>query len=149
MAAAVDLVEVDEVGVGLLGPAPRRLVLLAREDGHGDRDRDALRVEEAALVFPVETGRGDPGVRQPVERDVVEDFVARQLARGALRALQSGRHRGGGLAVGVVVVEKPGGEADGRVRDAVQGLRARGHHLRVLDLAVRSDQLVVRAAFLG
>ena len=32
MAAPVELVEVDEVGIGLFGPAPRRLVLLARED---------------------------------------------------------------------------------------------------------------------
>jgi hypothetical protein len=32
VAAPVDLVEVDEVGIGALGPAPGRLVLLAGED---------------------------------------------------------------------------------------------------------------------
>src|SRR5215216_1288800 len=111
--APVDLVEVDEIGIGALGPAPRRPVLLAREDGYGDRDVHALGVEEAALVLPVEPGRGDPCVRQPVERDVVEDLVPRQLAGRALRPLESGSHRGGRLAVGIVVVEQPGGKADG------------------------------------
>src|SRR5215831_2348999 len=67
VAALVDLVEVDELRVGPLGPAPRRLILLAREDAHGHRDGDALGVEEATLVLPVETRRGDPGVREPVE----------------------------------------------------------------------------------
>jgi hypothetical protein len=33
--ASVQLVEVDEVGVGLLGPAPRRLVELSKEDADG------------------------------------------------------------------------------------------------------------------
>ena len=87
--ALVDLVEVDEVGVGLLGPAPRGVVLLAGEHAHGHRNGNALGVEEAALVLPVETGRGDPGVRQPVERDVVEDLVTGQLARGARGPVQS------------------------------------------------------------
>jgi hypothetical protein len=32
VAASVDFVEVDEVGVGLLGPAARRLILLAGKD---------------------------------------------------------------------------------------------------------------------
>src|SRR5215216_4235686 len=111
--APVDLVEVDEVGVGLLGPASRRLVLLAGEDRYGNRDLHSLGVEEAALVLPVEARSGDPGVRQPVERDVVEDLVTRQLARLALGALQRLGNRHGGLALGVVVVEQPGGKANG------------------------------------
>src|ERR671917_2274946 len=63
VAALVDRVEVDEVRIRLLRPASRRLVLLAGKDGYGDRHGDALDVEEAALVFPVETRRRDPGVR--------------------------------------------------------------------------------------
>ena len=35
MAAFVDLVVVDEVGIGLLCPAPRGLILLSRKDGDG------------------------------------------------------------------------------------------------------------------
>src|SRR3954453_17015308 len=42
VSAPVDLVEVDEVGVRLLGPAARRRVDLVREDAHGDRDGDVL-----------------------------------------------------------------------------------------------------------
>jgi hypothetical protein len=49
--AFVDLVEVDEVGVGLLGPGPRGLVELVRENADGGRDGDALEVEEAELVL--------------------------------------------------------------------------------------------------
>src|SRR4051794_31650821 len=60
VAAPVDFVEVDELGIRPLGPAPRRLVLLTGEDRHGHRNRHALLVEEAALVFPVEPRRGDP-----------------------------------------------------------------------------------------
>src|SRR4051812_8295936 len=85
--ALFDLVEVDELGIRPLGPAARRLVLLAGE--HGDRDRDvhALGVEEPALVFPVQTRRRDAAVRQPVQRDVVEDLVTCELARRALGPL--------------------------------------------------------------
>src|SRR5215471_11006779 len=62
VAALGDLVVVDEVGVGPFGPGARRLVLLVREDARGHRDGDALGVEEAELVFPVQTRRRDPRV---------------------------------------------------------------------------------------
>src|SRR3712207_1102151 len=77
--ALVDLVEVDEVRVGTLGPAPRRPVQLAREDADGRRHGDALDVEEAERVLPVETARGDAGVRHPGERDVVQHLVAGEV----------------------------------------------------------------------
>ena len=72
VAPLFDLVEVDEVGVSLLRPALRRLILLAGKDAHRHRNGDSLNVDEAALVFPVEARGGDPGVREPVEREVVE-----------------------------------------------------------------------------
>src|SRR3954462_13504230 len=112
VAALVVCVEMDEAGVRPLCPTPRRLILLAGEDRHGHRYRDALLVEEAPLVFPVEARRGDPGLGQPVQRDVVEDLITRQFAGGAGGAVQRSDDRRGGLAVGIVVVEKPGGEAD-------------------------------------
>ena len=102
----------DEFRIRSLRPTPRGLILLARKDAHGYRNGDALGVEEAALVLPVETGRGDPGVRQPIERDVVEDLVTRQFARGARGPVQRRGDRRGRLAVGIVVVEKPGGQPD-------------------------------------
>jgi hypothetical protein len=72
---------------------------LAGKDRHGGRDGEALGVEEATLVFPIETRRGDPRVRQPIERDVVEDLVTRQFAGGARWSVQSGGDRRGRLAV--------------------------------------------------
>ena len=145
MTTLVDLVEVDQVGVGLLGPAPRGLVLLARKDGYGNWDGDALGVEEAALVFPVETRRGNTRVRQPIERDVVEDLVARQFARGARGPVQGRGDRRGRLAVGIVVVEKPGRQADGRIRDAVGPLEVVQGRDRLVgdDRAVSAPVLVL------
>src|SRR5215203_3026752 len=113
VAALVHAVVIDELGISALRPAPRSFILLAREDGDGHGNGDTLGVEEAAPVFPIEAGCGDPRVRQPIERDVVEDLVTRQLARGAGGPGERREHRGGGLAVRVVVVEKPGGQADG------------------------------------
>jgi hypothetical protein len=124
VAAFVDLVVMDELGIGTLGPAARGLVLLAGKDAHGHRNGDALGVEKATLIFPIETRCGDPRVRQPVKRDVVEDLVTRQFARIARGPVQGLGYRRGRLAVGIVVVEKPCGQADGRIRDAVQRLRA-------------------------
>jgi hypothetical protein len=124
VAALVDLVEVDQVGIGFLGPAARGLVLLAGKDGHGNRDGDALGVEEATTIFPIQARRRNSCVRQPVKRDVVEDLVTRQFARIARGPVQGLGYRRGRLAVGIVVVEKPCGQADGRIRDAVQRLRA-------------------------
>src|SRR3954468_20277698 len=42
-----------EVRIRPLGPAPWGLILLARKHADGDGDRNALGVEEPALVFPV------------------------------------------------------------------------------------------------
>jgi hypothetical protein len=89
------------------------LILLAGKDGHGNGDGDALGVEEATLVFPIEARGRDPRLRQPVERDVVEDLVTRQFAGGARGPVQSRDDRRGRLAVSIVVVEKPRGQADG------------------------------------
>jgi hypothetical protein len=82
VAASVELVVMDKVvRVRALGPAPRCLIQLVREDAYGKRNRDVLGVEEVRLVLPVQTSRGNPRVRQPVERDVVEDVVSGKVAR--------------------------------------------------------------------
>src|SRR5262245_31123980 len=91
MRAPGDAVVVDELGIRLLSPTPRRLVDLFGESAHGHRDCDAPYIEETAgrkLVprVPVEACRGDRGVRQPVERDVVEDIVPRQPFRLAVES---------------------------------------------------------------
>ena len=123
MAASVELVVVDEVvRVGALGPAARGLVELVGEDADGERDRDVLGVEEVRLVLPIQAGRGDPGVGQPVERDVVEEVVAREVAlQPSLEDLLDQA----GLTGPVAVVERERREIDGGVRQPVQRLRTR------------------------
>src|SRR4051812_7736794 len=77
---------VDEFGIRPLCPIPRGLILLAGKDGYSYRDIDALRVEKAALVLPIQTRRRDPRIRPPVERNIVKDLILRQFAgstRGA------------------------------------------------------------------
>src|SRR5262245_57419718 len=51
VASFVDPIVVDQFGIRPLRPASRRFILLARKDGNGHGDLDALRVEETALVF--------------------------------------------------------------------------------------------------
>src|ERR1700722_6775743 len=82
--ALVELVEVDELGERSFGPTPWGLIDLVREGAHGDRDGDALDVEEGELVLPVQAGRRDRRVRQPVERDVVQDVIAREALGAAV-----------------------------------------------------------------
>jgi hypothetical protein len=70
----------------LLCPAPRGWIEFVREDAHGDRDGNALGVEiPFAKIFPVKTGAGKRRVRQPGDRDVVEDIVAREALGLALK----------------------------------------------------------------
>src|SRR6185369_9856971 len=57
VAALVDPVEVDELVVRPLGPAPRRLEALAGEDGDGSRDRDVGGEVEVHLVLPIKPCR--------------------------------------------------------------------------------------------
>ena len=70
MAACVGLVEVDQVVVGLLGPAARRLdVLLGKHrDGGGEGYvGGGVEVSAGLVLLPVEPRRGGGGVGEPVE----------------------------------------------------------------------------------
>lgn len=105
MASFLGLMVIDEVRVGLLGPATRRLILLAGEYADGDWNLDAFCVEESTLIFPIETRRRHARVSQPIQRDVVENFVARQFACCARTPVQRCSDCRGGLSIGVVVIE--------------------------------------------
>src|SRR5262249_4421460 len=132
-------------GVRPFGPAARGLVDLVGEDRDRRRDGDVLDAEEVERVLPVQAGRRDPGAGQPVERDVVEYLVPGQVADG----MPGEGIRDVGVA-GRVVVDHPGGQADGGVRDPVERLRLRDHLYPVADaLRIEEVQLFVRAAFLG
>ena len=72
----------DQFGIRPLCPAPRGWIEFVREDAHGNRDGDAFGTEiPFAPIFPVETGARKRRVRQPGDRDVVEDVVAREALR--------------------------------------------------------------------
>src|SRR5215831_7362867 len=80
VAAPVGLVEVDEVGVNLLGPATRRLEDLAGEHREGDRERDLRwrlpgRGSRTSSALPVHPRGGGRGAREPVQSDVVDDVI--------------------------------------------------------------------------
>src|SRR5450631_1422082 len=111
VAASVKLVVMDEVvGIRALCPAPRGLVELVGKDADGERDGDVLGVEEVGLVLPIQASGGDPGVRQPVERDVVEEVVSREVALvGPLKDL----FHEPGLAGAVAVVKHERRQIDG------------------------------------
>ena len=130
MAALVDLVEVGEVRVRLLDPAARSPPDLAGEGREANRDRRRRQSltgrgrRVRSVGFPVRPGCGGAGASQPVQRDVVEDVVSGQVARGL--AVDEGARD---LVVGVrIVVGHPGRECDRRVQQGIADrLRAGGH----------------------
>src|SRR6266849_3237112 len=101
----VELV-LDEVGIGPARPAFRRLVDLLGEGAHTHRERDPTRREEFASTRPIEPCRRHRRVGQPVERDIVEDVVARQALLSAVE------DAGDQLVAADIVVDHPRGEAD-------------------------------------
>src|SRR5262245_20185521 len=115
-----EAVVVDQLRIRTFGPAPRSLIELVGEDAHGRRDGDALGGEIAALApeFPVETGAGNRRVREPGDRDVVENVVARKALR---LSVEDARDQ---FQAARVVIEEVRGQADRRIRDAVQRLRS-------------------------
>src|SRR5882762_5765949 len=80
VSALLNLVVMDKFGIRPLGPAPRGWIKFVREDAYGNRDGDAFGIEipEFAPILPIETGARKRRVRQPGDRDVVEDVVARE-----------------------------------------------------------------------
>src|SRR5580698_520929 len=65
----------DEFRISPLGPSPWSGVDFVRKHTYGNGDLDILGREKGEFVFPIETGRRNSGVRQPIERDVIEDIV--------------------------------------------------------------------------
>src|SRR5215208_494203 len=87
VSAFIVLVVIDQFGISLLCPAPRRWIEFIRKDAHGNRDRDdAFDSEERGqLVLPIQTRAGNRGVGQPRDRDIVEDIVAREALGLAIK----------------------------------------------------------------
>ena len=80
--AFVDFVVINELAIRPLRPTARGLIVLAGEDAHGSRDSDVDGVVKIELAFPIEARRRNRRIRQPVERDVVEDVVSGKVAWG-------------------------------------------------------------------
>ena len=104
----------DQFGIRLLCPAPRSRIEFVWEDAHGNRDGDPFGIEiPLAPILPIETGAREGRVRQPGDRNVVEDVVARQ-AFGF-----SSKDTCDQLVAARVVIEKITRQTDRRVRNPV------------------------------
>ena len=144
MAPFGDPVVVDQLGIRPLRPAARGGVQLVGKHGHTDRDLYTLGVEEGQLALPVQPRRGDRRVRQPVVGDVVEDVVSGQAAGLSEEGARDE------LVAAHIVVEHPGRQADRRVRDAVERLRAVRHLVGIADAGREEvDQHLIRCLLLG
>src|SRR5579862_4435303 len=98
---------VQEIRIRALRPAFWGLIDLLSESTYANRQLDASGVKEAArwqivLRVPIKASRRHPGIRQPIERDVVENVVAGKPFRLAVE--NAGDH----LIAANVVVEHPG-----------------------------------------
>ena len=79
MSAFVVFFVVDKFGIRPLRPTARGGIEFVREDAHGNRDGDAFVIEiPFPKILPIEAGARKRSVRQPGDRDVVEDVVARE-----------------------------------------------------------------------
>src|SRR5580704_12959392 len=97
----------DEIGIRFLGPAPRSRKEFVGEDAYGGRDNDAFHAKERiALVFPIETSPRERRIRQPGERDVVEDVVSCEAF------VSSGKDPRDHLVAARVVIEKIGRQSN-------------------------------------
>src|SRR5580704_13194017 len=62
-----------------LRPASWSRIEFVRKHAHGSRDNDASHAEERiTLVFPIEASPRERRIRQPRERDVVQNVVSRE-----------------------------------------------------------------------
>src|SRR5437660_750064 len=134
----------DEFGIRFLYPAPRGGVNFIGKNAHGNRDGDVLGGEKGKLVFPIQTSRRDPRVRQPVEGDVVEDVVPRKAL--GLTGKDACHHR----LTRCVVIDHPGRQSNRRICKPVQSLRAVRHLHGVTEATrVEKRELIVRVLLAG
>src|SRR5713101_3485651 len=85
--ALIGLMEINELVITTLSPASWRTADLAGKDRYGSRDRDVHGVEVVGVILPVQLCGRRPGVRQPVERDVVKHFIFCECLLGLSTAI--------------------------------------------------------------
>src|SRR6202023_347197 len=125
--AFVELIVVDQFWIRPLRPTARAQIDLVRKGAYGNRDGNAFDTEIREFAFPVESGTGNRRVRQPGDRDVVEDIVPGEA--GSF----SGKEARDQRVAPRIVIQKIGGQADGGVRNSVQRLRPQPHLVAVGD----------------
>src|SRR5262245_36780518 len=109
MTAFVQLVKMDQLGIGPLCPTAWSGIEFVREDAHGNRDGDAFGTErpEFAPILPIETGAGKSRVRQPGDGDVVKNVVAGEAFGFSLKDTRDQ------FVAACVVIEKISRQTDG------------------------------------
>src|ERR1700761_3294769 len=105
----------NQLGKSLFGPAPRGWIEFVGEDAHSDGDGDALGVEVAELtpILPIKPSSRQRGIRQPGNRNVVEDVVAGEAFGFSFKGT------GDQFIATGIVIEEVRRQPDGRVRDSV------------------------------
>ena len=112
MPAPVVLVVVDEVGVRLLGPAPRGPVDLVGEDAHADRDGHALDVEKRGSLFSQYSRAEDTPVFVSQNSVMLSRMSSRVRSLGLSRRSSRTCWTIAGLADPVAVIEHERREGD-------------------------------------
>src|ERR1700724_1983133 len=132
----------DQFGIRPLRPTARAQIDLVRKGAYGNRDGNAFNTEIPELVFPVEAGSGNRRVRQPGDRDVVENVVAGET--GSL----SGKDARDQSIAPRIVIQKIGGQADGGICNSVQRLRAQPHLVAVRNALAVNELQTLESEFL-
>src|SRR5437667_12471173 len=133
MSAVGGFVPIEESRIDPLAPQSRRLKHFAGENAHGNGQIDLLRREIGRETLIVEARGGRGRVGEPIERDVVEHLVSRDLPLRVVVAVRP---------LGQLFVD-PRRLAGRRVRQRVtDGLRPGGLYLGVARfLVIKRNQL--------
>ena len=104
----------------------------------------SLRRRSQNLVFPIETSPRERRIRQPSERDVVEDVASRDAFAA------SGKDTRDHLVAARIVIKEISRKADRGISDSVKRLRAQPHLVPVGDsLLIDELYTLVSDLFVG
>src|SRR6202035_413732 len=118
----------DQFGKRSFRPASWSRIEFVGKNAHGGRHNDASDAEERiTLVFPIETSPRERRIRQPGERDVVEDVVSCEAFAA------SGKDTRDHLVAARVVIKEISRQADRGISDSVKRLGAQPHLVPVGD----------------
>ena len=117
MPTFIKFVVMNQLWKSSLRPTARALIKLIGESTHSHRNGHALWREKRELVFPVQTSRRNRGARQPIERDVIKDIIARESFS---LSIENARDE---FVTTQVMVKYPCRQSDGRIFKRIKRLR--------------------------